>query len=129
MPEPARTIVYRHACDCPTASTPLQIEGEPEHRLDVDGEPFPWLITDTGATFRRLNPLTSVHVCTVTIMDIHPVTKEFIPIRMDSGWPEIGGKPFPWQIFDFIVSVNERHQFAIEITFLAEHVDTDGPIE
>lgn len=121
MPEPARTIVYRHACTCDTASTPPA----DEHRFDVDGKPFPFLIDDAGATFQRLDPLTSIYICEVMIIDVDPKTMEYIGIRVDSGWPEIGGKPFPWSIFDYTVCFTPAHQMNLTVAFLAESVDTD----
>lgn len=54
VPHIAGTVVYRHPCDCEHASRPLA-EGElPEHRFDVDGEPFPWAMQEGNPSFTRL---------------------------------------------------------------------------
>ncbi len=45
MVNTARTVVYRHPCDCESASRPLGPGETAEHRFEVDGEPFPWHIT------------------------------------------------------------------------------------
>jgi hypothetical protein len=50
----ARTVLYRHACECATASRPLAEGEEPEHRLEFNGQPFPWHITEDGATITKL---------------------------------------------------------------------------
>lgn len=128
QPQPARSIVYRHACDCDTANQPVTVD-QPEHRFDVDGQPFPFLITTDGAAFRRLDPLTPTYVCAVTVQAFDPDTLEPVPITFHTGWPEIGGKPFPWQILDCYLHIDSNFHAQLHVEFTADAVDTDGPIE
>jgi hypothetical protein len=53
-PRLARTVLYRHPCDCASSSRPLEPGEEPEHRLEIDGVAFPWHITEDGATITKL---------------------------------------------------------------------------
>lgn len=128
MMQPARTIVYRHACDCDTASRAPRPGADPEHRFDVDGKPFPWLMTEPGPAFRRLDPHTSVYLCAVVIHALDAHTYEPMPITFHTGWPEIGGQPFPWQIFDCRLHLDSDFHARLAVEFVADNVDTDGPI-
>jgi hypothetical protein len=132
-PPPARSIVYRHACDCATANQPPG--DHPEHRFDVDGKPFPWLIDEAGATFRH-HAAGDMYECRVSIIPIlasdHgcPMTFEhhYAPAN---NYPVIAGLRFPWTVtaagIMYRCSVHAGPR--VELAFYAEHVDTDGPIE
>lgn len=50
----AEMVVHRHECDCASASRPLGEGEEPQHRLDIDGQPFPWHITEEGPIITKL---------------------------------------------------------------------------
>lgn len=124
----ARTVVWRHPCDCPTASRPLEPSEEPEHRFDVDGAPFPWYITEAGATFRKAHGLylVTVHIIPIRVTDSEPLHTTFEP----HGLPCIGGKPFPWAIADdsITLTASRRDGPVLTLTFIAEHVDADVDI-
>lgn len=113
MPEPARTIVYRE---------------EPEYRFDVDGKPFPWLVLVPRAEFRRMSGRFTL--CTVTIQSIDPQTYADIDVTAtsDRGYPVIAGVEFPWLLYDYTFHVAPDDRINLITTFVAEHVDTDGPI-
>ena len=49
----AGLIKIRHRCDCPTATEPPGEDGI-EHVFTIDGEPFPWYITEAGPRVRLL---------------------------------------------------------------------------
>uniref|UniRef100_A0AAU8GMG2 Minor tail protein n=1 Tax=Mycobacterium phage JustASigh TaxID=3158894 RepID=A0AAU8GMG2_9CAUD len=123
----ARTVVYRHTCDCPNTNRELMPGEEPEHRFDVDGEPFPWYITEDGATFHRTE--TGLYLVAVRIIPIHPTTGEYVEFRHHVHHaPQLGTSEFPWLITGPITWQSDRGYGVLELTFLAEHVDTDGEI-
>lgn len=78
MVNPARTVVYRHPCDCDSASRPLGPGEKPEHRFEVDGKPFPFHITEDGATFAKIAG--GAHLVTVTLLPLMRSTSE--PLRL-----------------------------------------------
>lgn len=125
----AKTITYRHACGCDTANQPAG--DHTEHRFDVDGEPFPWLITEAGATFRTFEPLTSLkYLCTVTVLTVDPkdVSQDLF-VTLHGGRVDIGYTEFPWLIYDVVPQFTADRKLLLQISFLAEQVDTDGPIQ
>lgn len=122
----ARTVVYRHPCDCPTASRPLKPGEEPEHRFDVDGQPFPWYIAEAGATFRRSHGLylVTVRIIPIRSRDSEPLHTTFDP----DGHPTLGGDPFPWAIngdAGITFTASRTDPPVLTLTFIAEHVDAD----
>jgi hypothetical protein len=126
-PLPAELVVWRHPCDCASASRPLKLHEEPEHRFDVDGRPFPWhLAEDRPAEFRKQGPLyrVSVRILPVTVDNRQRVGVHFNP---PEGYPIIGGVEFPWAITDdgLTYTAGPRRVPILELTFLANHVDSD----
>ncbi|MCG5431222.1 hypothetical protein LV457_02820 [Mycobacterium sp. MYCO198283] len=128
----ARTVVYRHPCDCPTASRPLREGEHAEHRFDVDGEPFPWHITEDGATFAK-HP-TGVYLITVTVLAIERSNRQPVQFAQSwwndrSRWFTLGGRPFPWAVAGPITYRVDPHSIGqLELTFIAEDVDADVAI-
>lgn len=126
----ARTVVYRHTCDCPNTNRQLMPGEEPEHRFDVDGEPFPWHITEDGATFHRTK--NGLYLVAVRIVPFLRANNAPVPFSHD--WPvpaapRLGDRPFPWAITGpLIYTLDERGEPTIELTFVAADVDTDGEI-
>lgn len=128
-PELAHTVVYRHPCDCSSASRPLQHGEHAEHRFDVDGQPFPWFIHEDGPRFTRAETgLFMVHV-------------RFFPGLARGGHfgrfahehrkpPVIAGVVFPWVLdTSGVIYRSGRDQVpTIELTFYAEQVDADCEI-
>lgn len=129
MTEPtiAKTVVFRHPCDCPTASRPLGAGEHAEHRFDVDGEPFPWRIAEPGPRFVRHGDAVMV---TVDIFPMDPDSYEWLSFSHTYGEVgEIGGRPFPWVIVGEVIY---RHHFddipKLTLTFVADEVDADVDI-
>jgi len=125
----ADTIVYRHACECVNAN---QAPGDAgvEHRFDVDGQPFPWLLTEDGATFTRLADdlyLCHIHIVLVRQADMAWLT--FSHENQDPA-PMLGDTPFPWWISEdgFTYRASKKTIPTLELSFLAVSVDTDGEI-
>jgi hypothetical protein len=126
LPEPAKTIVYRHACDCETANRPITLGEHVEHRFEVDGKPFPWIITESGATFEHF---AGMYLCTATILPVDPDTREDVDFGLStSANPTIAGVQFPWLLYRVDVARKDEMYF-LTVKFIAENVDTDGPIE
>ena len=127
----AHSVVWRHGCDCPTASRPLEPGEESEHRFDVDGEPFPWhLHEERPATFRKLLPH-NVFEVSLRIMPVTRATSMPLEVSFDFiGCPSIGGVKFPWALARRPVIFTASRELGpiLELTFIAEHVDSDGPI-
>ena len=130
-PQIAKTVVYRHRCHCDNANV-VPGEGEAdEHRFDVDGEPFPWLITEDGATFSKRG-------------DIYMVTLSVLPMLADPqargsrierftvpeyNVPLIGTRLFPWALTgSYSIAVEPEGIPVLTLTFLAEDLDTDGDV-
>lgn len=109
----AQTIVYRT---------------EPEYRFDVDGQPFPWHITEDGAKFVKTPA--GLYLCTVTIFPIlrnnpqPPCTFQ----HTEGEPPTIAGTPFPWAGTGTLTYEYEDHVPTLTLTFIAEHVDADCDI-
>lgn len=133
IPPIAQTVVWRHPCNCPTASRPLAAGEEPEHRFDVDGEPFPYYVTTDGAAFRKSG---SLYLVSTTLFPIAPGNRERLSIVLDfDGLPSfeyVDGtrKPFPWALSHEPVTVRAEPSSCplVSLTFLAYNVDTDGDI-
>ena len=125
MPSIAQTVYYRHPCDCPTASRPLAPGQQPEHRFDIDGQPFPWYITTNGATFTHT--LAGLYIVRCTIIPLASVK-----VDIESGADfVIDGRPFPWLVTtaDFGILNPRLGTLLLTIGILAEHVDTDTDIQ
>lgn len=129
-PPVAGAIVYRHACHCSNANRPPAPEEEVEHRFDVDGEPFPWYITEAGARFTKQGEAYLVEV------DIIPIeaggNHDLLDITI-SYWrrqPRIGDRAFPWAILDGSIRVDvlDGSFPVLHLVFLANEVDTDGDV-
>jgi hypothetical protein len=58
----AHTIKIRHACDCDTALQPPAEDGTTEHTFEIDGQPFPWYISEAGPAVRQIGALYEVTV-------------------------------------------------------------------
>jgi hypothetical protein len=130
----ARTVVWRHPCDCPTASRPLEPGEEPEHRFDVDGEPFPWHIAEGGAKFAKLGLL---YLVAVTMFPLKSTNNEaldlvlaFLPQR--PAFVDVAGDrvEFPWALFGSInVHLDGDAGFPIiDLVFIAEELDADTEV-
>lgn len=125
----AKSVVYRHPCDCEAASRPLASGEKAEHRFDVDGEPFPWHITEVGATFVKRDDF---YLVTVELLPIARSNNELLKVVLDTDNPptfeHIDGSrtAFPWFIHgDITVRQDSRQLPIMELTFIAEDVDTD----
>lgn len=110
--EMAKTVVYRSS----------------EFRFDVDGQPFPWLISKEGATFSKWGDLYRV---LVSIFVIDPETKQSVEFRhLPDHQPLIGDRPFPWAITGpaaYTVDAGDPLG-VVTFAFLAENVDADVDI-
>ncbi|MCT7372708.1 hypothetical protein [Mycolicibacterium llatzerense] len=134
MVNTARTVVYRHPCDCDTASRPLVPGEKAEHRFEVDGEPFPWHIATDGAKFRKHTSGLYQVSCTVIPLDRN--NNELLRVIVDTDQPVtfeyIDGtrREFPWHVTGPVfISAGDRDVPLIALTFIAEDVDTDTEIE
>lgn len=135
-PRFAELVVWRHPCDCDHASRPLDPGEVAEHRFDVDGEPFPWHITEEGATFRKIGSLRPVYLVTVQVFPLAVANNELLRVIIDRDEPlafeYVDGtrRPFPWALADqpITTTLYPRGFPVTELTFIAEHVDADCDI-
>lgn len=131
----ARTVVWRHPCDCASASRPLEPGEEAEHRFDVDGEPFPWHITEAGATFRRRGEL---YLVSLTLVPLLRENNEACDVTFGIGrYPVLTprvqaerARPFPWALIDPLTLTQDGGPDIplLDLTFIAQHVDADVDI-
>lgn len=132
QPTIAHTVVYRHPCDCDAASRPLNPEEKPEHRFDVDGQPFPWhMPSEHPVSFRKSGP---IYLVTVSMYSLARANMEMLSTLFDAdGRPSflhINGDrwAFPWLLSDDPITLTAGHKNfppVLRLTFLAEHVDAD----
>lgn len=147
IPTIAKTVVWRHPCDCDTASRPLADGEKPEHRFDVDGQPFPWILPeDHGVAFTRLTDklwridLTFWAIAVDGRDEEQRAPKPRFPSQDDVAFtqqfagylqPVIAGIEFPWHISSDGVTFQSGGKMlpSVKLAFFAEDVDTDGPID
>lgn len=99
-----------------------------QHQFDVDGQPFPWLITSDGATFTNHN---GIHLAHITLIPIRKDSGQPVTIQIDPDQPpRLDGQPFPWLITDSGITIEYKHNFypLITLDFLAHHIDTDTDV-
>lgn len=129
-PPIAGRVVYRHLCRCEHASRPLDPGEEVEHRFDVDGEPFPWYITEDGARFTRRGELYLVEVDILPVKPVGHRDDEFAITVRTRRAPLLNGEPFPWATLAGSIRVDAPDDSfpVLHLTFLANNVDTDGNV-
>ncbi|QEA10851.1 hypothetical protein [Mycobacterium phage Weirdo19] len=129
-PTIARTVVYRHRCHCDNANTTPGPGQADEHRFDVDGQPFPWHITEDGATFLRTEA--GLYLVSVQILPYPVGGDDLVEFRhRDGGPPMLGDRPFPWAMtgtMNYSIPDIATDHPVLDLTFVAEHVDTDGEV-
>lgn len=133
---PADTVTYRHPCDCETASRPLQDGEQPEHRFDVNGQPFPWHITADGARFEKHGGIYVVR-CTMYPMLTH--NHEMCTITIEERRPPLitpcvntrAAQYFPWLLTERITLTQTAADPmpTLQLAFLAEHIDVDCEVK
>lgn len=133
VPHIAGTVVYRHPCDCEHASRPLA-EGElPEHRFDVEGEPFPWAMQEGNPSFTRLTD--NLWSIAVTMFPMLSRTHQLVTVEVDEQYDGlarlvVGGEVFPWAISDdgFAIRCARNGPTTVRVAFLVRKVDTDAVV-
>lgn len=112
-PRPADTIYYR--------STQFQ--------FDVDGQPFPWHITDHGATFTNHSGIYLAHI---TLIPMRRDTGQYVTLQLALDQPLLlDGQPFPWAIADTGITIEQKHVHdfpLLTLDLLAHHLDTDTDV-
>lgn len=128
--EVARTVVYRHVCECTTASRAPGSDSELEHRFDVDDKPFPFYITPAGPKFARYRD--DLYRVTVTIIAVARSARSTFEIQAEPCVDVlICGRAFPWTIDDDGVRYTTGGRTdlpTVTLSFLAAHVDADCEI-
>lgn len=125
-------VLIRHTCHCDTA-TNRPHDDEPEiHRFEVDGEPFPWYISEKGPQVTRLaDDFWRIDIEILGLARI--VTEAMLPIGSSGRMgeiPVIGGIAFPWLMTEEGWSMTAGHKQIPTVTlgFLARNVDTNTPV-
>lgn len=130
----AGSVVYRHPCDCEHASRPLAEGEQPEHRFDVDGEPFPWAMQEGNPSFTRLtDDLWSI---AVTMFPMLSRTHQLVTVEVDEEYNGlarlvVGGEVFPWEISPndgFTIRCARNGPTTVRVAFLVRKVDTDAVV-
>lgn len=124
-------VVVRHTCHCDTA-TDRPASDEPEvHRFEVDGQPFPWYISEKGPLATRLAD--DFWRIDVEILALATPTEGMLPIGSSGRMgeiPVIGGTAFPWLMTEEGWSMTAGHKQipTVALGFLAHNVDTNMPV-
>lgn len=131
MPDLAKSVVYRHPCDCDSASRPLEPGEKAEHVFEVDGKPFPWFLTERGAAFALGS--SGLYIVRVEIFVLRRDNESLIfgTFSHSHGQlPVIDGIEFPWWVTEAgLMYVSSRKDApVVRLSFLAEHLDTDTEI-
>lgn len=124
----AKRVVIRHVCHCDGAIEKPADDEAQEHVFTVDGEEFPWFISQRGQIVKRL--FDDLYSVDVEIIQIDKETMKTLPF----GWqdfPIIGGREFPWLLTDDVMTLTFGHKVfpTLRLAFLAHEVDANIPIE
>ena len=132
-------VVIRHVCHCKTAAEPPADEDKIEHVFTIDGEDFPWYISERGQIVTRV--MDDLYVVDVEIIELCKEPGEHYLYTLDFGYtsdrcsvpniPVIGGVEFPWLLTDDVMTLTFGHkQFpTLHLKFFAESVDANIPID
>lgn len=127
----AKDVVIHHVCHCDTAVEHPEHDDPQEHVFTVDGEDFPWLISERGPVVKRLHDdLYSVDVEIVLVdkatFDYVPFVNDWIPVI-----PIIGGVEFPWLLTEDECHLTFGRKVVpkLRLAFIARHVGANIPIE
>jgi hypothetical protein len=133
----AKTVVIRHVCHCDSAVVEPDDDAAEEHVFTVDGEDFPWFITERGQIVKRLrDDLYSIDVEIVQLDRATLATLPFDYTRTEEGCsvpsvPVIGGREFPWALTDDVMTLTFGYKVypTLHLAFYAREVDANIPIE
>lgn len=115
MPTIAKTVVQNNAYD----------GHEPKASFCVDGKPFPWWISEEGATAQKL--MADLYLVHVNIFCVSTFYHEGLEPSDGGGWaqPVMQGIEFPWYISSDGFTYHSRggrEVPTVELAFLAESV-------
>jgi hypothetical protein len=127
-------VVIRHVCHCETATVAPNDDEDTEHVFTVDGQDFPWVISQRGPIVKRIrDDLYSVEVEIIgftsgekheaVILSVDTTTFPYTPI--------IGGKPFPWLMAedDCVLTFSHKRLASLKLAFYTRNVTANIPIE
>jgi hypothetical protein len=131
----AETVVIRHRCHCtPVAESPE--DGTIEHVFTVNGEDFPWYISERGPMVARLADDWYTVDVEILLLDKNPNSegkRETLGFRYWPTWhvpyiPVIGGREFPWTCTDDEITLRFSHKMipTLALKFFARSVDAKG---
>jgi hypothetical protein len=100
---------------------------EAEHRFDVDGEPFPWYITEEGPRFTRVEDGSFVvHVPILPNVGVGEVVAVHVDDKGLAPYLTLGGELFPWSITEKGVDIHVASSLTVvRLGFFARSVDVD----
>jgi hypothetical protein len=136
----AGEVVLRHTCRCDAALEKPADDGHEQHLFLVDGEHFPYLISERGPIVTRLrDDLYTIDVEIIGLSKdvdaegVHHILE--ITYATDGGntvpyIPVIAGKPFPWPLTDDGCQLNFSHKMLpkLNLKFYARTVTGNYPI-
>jgi len=114
----AKHVAIVHTGKCPDC----------DHIFEVDGEEFPWWITEKGPKVAHLQDMYAV---TVEIYCIDRKTLRDVPFSTTGDHnhiPVFGGVEFPWYITQDGYTYHQRDDIVsyVELTFIAETANVRG---
>jgi hypothetical protein len=134
--EIAGCVVIRHTCRCDGAVEKTDDDAATEHVFTVDGEDFPWYISERGPIVKRLRD--DLYSIDVEIYELSKSDKECLSFeyRRDDACsvpyiPVIGGKDFPWLLTADEMTLTFGHKILpmLHLAFFAHEVDANIPVE
>lgn len=133
----ADTVVIRHICHCDGAIEHPGHDEVTEHVFTVDGEDFPWYVSQRGPIVTQLGD--DWYTVDVEIFLLDKGTKESLefsywPRSLSQGGssvpyiPVIGGRNFPWTCTDDEITLRFNHKMipTLHLKFFARSVDAKG---
>lgn len=127
----AKDVVIRHVCHCDTAVERPEGDEPQEHVFTIDGEEFPWLISDRGPVVRQLRD--DFYTIDVEIAMVDKMTFDYLALgdHCPPVVPVIGGVEFPWLLTDDECHLTFGHKVipTLRLVFIARNVDANIPIE
>jgi hypothetical protein len=98
-----------------------------QYRFDVDGEDFPWFVSDRGPQVTRVAD--DLYAIAVEIFCLDRETKDYLPFTTAGGrcqYPVIGGTEFPWTMSDtgYTFRCGWKTFPTVALTFFAEDVES-----
>jgi hypothetical protein len=130
----AQRVVIRHTCNCKYAIAKPVYEAE-QHVFTVDGEDFPWYITERGQIVKRIRDdlyLIDIEIIGLDKKTVHTIAIEYLIEDSPAPCiPVIGGREFPWLLSEHPMTLTFGHKMfpILHLAFFAREVDANIEVQ